>query len=293
MQTMDDGVPIAFTRYTPDGAAPAGGRPGVLVLHGLAGNRGSVDVIASTFANAGYSVLAYDARGHGTSGGEITLAGPREVADLRALRNAFAARPEVSDTIGALGDLLRRRPDLERARRRRAARGRRGRRDLDVALRRALVAGSRPLRDRRRLRRVDRRPLAPRRGHPRRRRPEPQPRRRPHARAAALRGRPDRLDHDARLPLPGPGRLRVRHHPGGAGLREPPRAEEALRRQLRAHAVDLPRRGRAVRARAGGRLVRPPPEADGERCRRGEGRAREAGLGAPAASRSAPCRSRR
>jgi len=33
----------------------------------------------------------------------ITLAGPREVADLRALRNAFAARPEVSDTIGAWG----------------------------------------------------------------------------------------------------------------------------------------------------------------------------------------------
>ena len=36
MQTMDDGVPIAFTRYTPDGAAPAAGRPGVIVLHGLA-----------------------------------------------------------------------------------------------------------------------------------------------------------------------------------------------------------------------------------------------------------------
>ena len=103
MQTMDDGVPIAFTRYTPDGAAPAAGRPGVVVLHGLAGNRGSVDAISSAFANAGYSVLAYDARGHGTSGGEITLAGPREVADLRALRNAFAARPEVSDRIGAWG----------------------------------------------------------------------------------------------------------------------------------------------------------------------------------------------
>jgi predicted acyl esterase len=103
MQTMDDGVPIAFTRYTPEGAAPAAGRPGVLVLHGLAGNRGTVDAIASAFANAGYSVLSYDARGHGASGGEITLAGPREVADLRALRNAFAARPEVSETIGAWG----------------------------------------------------------------------------------------------------------------------------------------------------------------------------------------------
>ncbi|MDQ3066490.1 MAG: CocE/NonD family hydrolase [Actinomycetota bacterium] len=104
MQTMDDGVPIAFTRYTPDGAAPASGRPGVIVLHGLAGNRGTVEAISSTFATAGYSVLAYDARGHGSSGGEITLAGPREVADLRALRAAFGARAEVSDTkIGAWG----------------------------------------------------------------------------------------------------------------------------------------------------------------------------------------------
>jgi len=104
MQTMDDGVPIALTRYTPDGATPPGGWPGVMVLHGLAGNRGSVDAIASAFATAGYSVLAYDARGHGASGGEITLAGPRETADLRALNRLYAARPEVHDTkIGAWG----------------------------------------------------------------------------------------------------------------------------------------------------------------------------------------------
>lgn len=103
-QAMDDGVQIAFTRYTPDGAAPAGGWPGVMVLHGLAGTRGAVDPIASAFAAAGYAVLAYDARGHGASGGEITLAGPREVADLRALRAAFGARPDVHDTkVGAWG----------------------------------------------------------------------------------------------------------------------------------------------------------------------------------------------
>lgn len=101
---MDDGVSIAFTRYTPDGAAPAGGWPGVIVLHGLGGNRGTVDQVASAFATAGYSVLAYDARGHGASGGEITLAGPREVADLRALRQAYGARADVHDTkIGAWG----------------------------------------------------------------------------------------------------------------------------------------------------------------------------------------------
>ena len=102
--TMDDGVSIATTLYTPDGAVPAGGRPGVVVLHGLAGNRGSVDAISASFATAGYAVLAYDARGHAASGGEITLAGPREVADLRTIRNAFAARGDVNDSkIGAWG----------------------------------------------------------------------------------------------------------------------------------------------------------------------------------------------
>jgi dienelactone hydrolase len=104
LQTMDDGVALAYTVSTPDGAAPAGGWPGILVLHGLAGTRGSVEAISTSFVNAGYAVLAYDARGHGESGGDVTLAGPREVADLRAVRNAFAVRVDVSDTkIGAWG----------------------------------------------------------------------------------------------------------------------------------------------------------------------------------------------
>ena len=104
LQTMDDGIPLVYTLYTPDGAAPPGGWPGVVVLHGLAGTRGSVEAVSTSFVNAGYSVLAYDARGHGASGGEVTLAGPREIADLRAVRNAFAGRPNVSDTkIGAWG----------------------------------------------------------------------------------------------------------------------------------------------------------------------------------------------
>src|SRR5688572_11176665 len=104
MQTMDDGIPLAYTLYTPDGAAPPGGWPGVVVLHGLAGTRASVETVSTSFVNSGYSVLAYDARGHGASGGEVTLAGPREVADLRAVRNAFAGRPNVSDTkVGAWG----------------------------------------------------------------------------------------------------------------------------------------------------------------------------------------------
>jgi pimeloyl-ACP methyl ester carboxylesterase len=103
-QTMDDGVSIAFTRYTPEGRPPIGGWPGVIVLHGLGQGRRGVEQISTAFATAGYSVLAYDARGHADSGGVVTLAGPREVADLRALRQAYGGRPEVNGTkIGAWG----------------------------------------------------------------------------------------------------------------------------------------------------------------------------------------------
>ncbi|MGI9112634.1 MAG: alpha/beta hydrolase [Gaiellaceae bacterium] len=100
---MDDGVDLAYALYEPDGAAPAGGWPGVLVLHGLAGTKESVEAVSTSFVAGGYAVLAYDARGHGASGGVVTLAGPREVADLRAVRIALAARSEVNERIGAWG----------------------------------------------------------------------------------------------------------------------------------------------------------------------------------------------
>lgn len=82
VQPMDDGVGIAYSRYLPDGAAPAGGWPGVLVLHGLAGNRGTVEQVSATLANAGYAVLAYDARGHGASDPQAPYDYPALAADL-------------------------------------------------------------------------------------------------------------------------------------------------------------------------------------------------------------------
>ena len=103
-QTMDDGIAIAYDLYLPDGAAPATGWPGIVMLHGLGGTRASVASIAQTFAASGYAVLAYDARGHGASGGNVELASAREVADLRAMRDLLAVRGDVSDTqIGAWG----------------------------------------------------------------------------------------------------------------------------------------------------------------------------------------------
>ena len=103
-RTMSDGTSIAYDLYEPDGAAPAGGFPGVVVLHGLGGSKDDMAPIAQIFAAHGYAALAYSARGQGTSTGNLELAGPNETSDERALESYFARLPEVSNTqIGAWG----------------------------------------------------------------------------------------------------------------------------------------------------------------------------------------------
>jgi predicted acyl esterase len=103
--SMGDGVSLATTLYTPPGPTPSGGRPAILLLHGLGANRASMNAIAEqSFAPFGYSVLTVDARGHGESGGVSTFGGSRELADYAAALSWLRLRPGVSDTrIGALG----------------------------------------------------------------------------------------------------------------------------------------------------------------------------------------------
>ena len=103
---MDDGVSIGATLYVPDGAAPAGGWPAIVFLHGLAGNRQQMNTLVEGYGvtGQGFAVLTFDARGHGESGGLVGIDGPREVTDTRAVRDWLAARTDVSDTrIGAWG----------------------------------------------------------------------------------------------------------------------------------------------------------------------------------------------
>ena len=103
---MDDGVSIAATLYLPDGAAPAGGWPAIVFLHGLSGNRQQMNALVEGYGLTGqsYAVLTFDARGHGDSGGLVGIDGPREVTDTRAIHDWLAARPDVSDTkVGAWG----------------------------------------------------------------------------------------------------------------------------------------------------------------------------------------------
>ena len=100
---MDDGVDLAATLYEPDAAPPPAGYPAIVLFHGLAQKRQDLAAVAQRF-DGQFAVLAFDARGHGQSGGLTSISGPREVADARAVFQQLAARPEIDDAkIGAWG----------------------------------------------------------------------------------------------------------------------------------------------------------------------------------------------
>jgi alpha-beta hydrolase superfamily lysophospholipase len=102
--TMDDGVRIDAALLLPDGTPPSGGWPAIMMFHGLGGSHNGLIPIAQTFVAKGYAVFIPDARGHGTSGGFVSLDGPREVADVHDEFAWVAERPEISDTqIGGWG----------------------------------------------------------------------------------------------------------------------------------------------------------------------------------------------
>lgn len=104
--TSPDGTAITATLLLPSATPPAGGWPAVIFMHGLGGNRNDMLTVAQTMGIAGerYAVLAYDARGHGGSGGLIGIDGPKEVADVRAVFAWLRSRPDVADArIGGFG----------------------------------------------------------------------------------------------------------------------------------------------------------------------------------------------
>ena len=104
--TSADGTAITATLTLPAGTAPASGWPAVIYMHGLGGNRGDMLTLAQTMGIAGerYAVLAYDARGHGGSGGLIGIDGPKEIADVKAVFGWLRNRPDVADNrIGGWG----------------------------------------------------------------------------------------------------------------------------------------------------------------------------------------------
>jgi predicted acyl esterase len=100
---MNDGVDLAATLYEPSTAPPPAGHPAIVVFHALGGKRQDLDFLAKAFAGS-FAVLTLDARGHGESGGLVSIDGPREMADVKAVFSWLAARPEIDGAkIGAWG----------------------------------------------------------------------------------------------------------------------------------------------------------------------------------------------
>ena len=100
---MDDGVDLAATLYEPSAAPPPAGYPAIVLFHGLGSSRTSLEQVAERF-DSDFAVLSFDLRGHGQSGGLVSIDGPREIADTREVFNQLAARPEIDKTrIGAWG----------------------------------------------------------------------------------------------------------------------------------------------------------------------------------------------
>lgn len=85
-----DDVPLdawVLTPSYPNGSA-------AILLHGVGDTRRGVSAQAGLLAKSGYTVLAPDVRGHGSSGGEIITYGVREAGDVHAWADwLFRHRP--------------------------------------------------------------------------------------------------------------------------------------------------------------------------------------------------------
>jgi dipeptidyl aminopeptidase/acylaminoacyl peptidase len=78
-------------------------RATIVLSHGYGGNQDELLPAANALHEAGFSVLTYDLRGTGRSGGEVTF-GDRERADLRSVIDYATRRPDVDpERIGAFG----------------------------------------------------------------------------------------------------------------------------------------------------------------------------------------------
>lgn len=83
--TMNDGVRLDAQTLVPDGEAPDGGWPGVILVHGHGENGSKATTLARgrELADRGYAVLCYSVRGQGGSEGLSFHLGARELFDLQ------------------------------------------------------------------------------------------------------------------------------------------------------------------------------------------------------------------
>ena len=92
------GAPVSLDTdvYVPDSAPPASGFPLLEMFHGGGSTKDNAydAAHARRFADDGYVVLIYSARGHGDSGGQTSVAGPAEIRDLFDVTAWALGRPD-------------------------------------------------------------------------------------------------------------------------------------------------------------------------------------------------------
>ncbi len=102
--TMSDGVSLDATILKPQSAVPAGGFPGIVLVHGFGGNKDDMLPVALILATRGYASLTYSVRGQGNSGGFSSMLGDRERRDLIEVVRHFRSVADVdSNRIGVTG----------------------------------------------------------------------------------------------------------------------------------------------------------------------------------------------
>ncbi|MBT3605197.1 MAG: CocE/NonD family hydrolase [Candidatus Latescibacteria bacterium] len=83
--SMNDGVKLDASIFTPEGDPPKNGWPAILFAHGHgdAGNKTSYFARAQQYAKQGYLTISFSVRGQGNSEGLVFHMGPREIFDLQ------------------------------------------------------------------------------------------------------------------------------------------------------------------------------------------------------------------
>ena len=80
--TVRDGIVMDCLKFVPEGAAPQGGWPTVIMVHGYGDNKETLAEFCRLQAEYGYYTMTYSVRGQGLSGGVSNLISIIEADDL-------------------------------------------------------------------------------------------------------------------------------------------------------------------------------------------------------------------
>lgn len=89
----EDGIELKGWFVKP--AAPRPQSPAVIICHGVGANKSDFTDLAVSLSRRGYSVLLFDFRAHGESGGRRTSLGLHEQKDIAAAHDFVRARAEI------------------------------------------------------------------------------------------------------------------------------------------------------------------------------------------------------